>query len=114
MHHDDGGIRPFIPDLVEMGIDILNPIQWKCPGMDREELKREFGGKLCFHGGVENQEILPFGTEEDVRAEVRRNIDLLASDGTGYILCSCHCIQPVTPVGNIIAMYDEAWKYGKR
>jgi len=114
MHHDDGGIRPFIPDLVEMGIDILNPIQWKCPGMDREELKREFGRKLCFHGAVENQEILPFGSEADVRAEVRRDIDVLASDGTGYILCSCHCIQPVTPVANIIAMYDEAWRYGRR
>jgi len=113
-HHDDGSCRQFLPDLVAMGIDILNPIQWTCPGMDRTELKAEFGHRLCFHGGVENQRILPFGTPEGVRAEVRRCIDTLAADGTGYILAPCHCLQVVTPVENIIAMYDEAWQYGKR
>lgn len=113
-HHDDGAIRAFIPDLVELGIDILNPVQWACPDMELEALKRDFGGKLCFHGGVENQRILPFGTPEEVRAEVRHCIDSLASDGTGYILASCHNLQPVTPMENIIAMYDEAWKYGGR
>lgn len=112
-HHDDGGCRPFLPLLVEMGIDILNPIQWTCPGMDMHELKSEFGDKVCFHGAIENQKILPFGTPEEVRAEVRHCIDALASDGTGYILASCHNMQVNTPVENIIAMYDEAWKYGK-
>jgi len=112
-HHDDGAIRVFIPDLVEMGIDILNPMQWTCPGMELEGLKRDFGGDLCFHGGIDNQRILPFGTPNEVRAEVRHNIDALASDRTGYILAPCHNIQPITPVENIIAMYDEAWKYGK-
>jgi uroporphyrinogen-III decarboxylase len=63
---------------------------------------------------VENQRILPFGTPEDVRQEVRDCIDLLAADGTGYILCSCHNFQVNTPVENIIAMYDEAWTYGTR
>jgi len=114
MHHDDGAMRMFLPDLIEIGIDMLNPVQWKCPGMELEGLKRDFGAKLCFHGGVENQEILPFGKPDDVRREVRRDIDILASDGTGYILAPCHNIQSVTPVENIIAMYDEAWKYGKR
>ena len=113
-HHDDGGIRPFIPLLVELGIDILNPIQWTCPGMDLAELKAEFGSRLCFHGAVDNQRVLPFGTPDDVRAEVRRCIDLLAGDGTGYILAPCHNLQAVSPVENIIAMYDEAWKYGGR
>jgi uroporphyrinogen decarboxylase len=113
-HHDDGAMRPFLPDLVAMGIDILNPVQWSCPGMDRAELKREFGQRVCFHGAVENQRILPFGTPEDVRQEVRDCIDLLAADGTGYILCSCHNFQVNTPVENIIAMYDEAWTYGTR
>lgn len=112
-HHDDGGIRPFIPILVEMGIDILNPIQWSCTDMDMKELKSEFGDRICFHGAMENQRILPFGTPEDVRAEVRHCIDSLASDGTGYILASCHNIQVNTPIENIIAMYDEAWNYGK-
>jgi len=111
-HHDDGAIRIFIPELVEMGIDILNPVQWTCPGMDLEELKREFGDHLCFHGAIDNQRILSFATPEQVRAEVRRCIDILASDGTGYILAPCHNIQPISPIENIIAMYDEAYKYG--
>ncbi len=113
-HHDDGACRPFLPDLVAMGIDILNPIQWTCPGMDRAELKRDFGGRVCFHGAVENQRILPFGTPGEVRAEVRACIDTLAADGTGYILASCHNLQANTPVENIVAMYDEAWTYGVR
>jgi len=112
-HHDDGSCRPFLPLLVEMGIDILNPIQWTCPGMDMKELKAEFGNKICFHGAVENQRILPFGTPEEVRAEVRHCIDSFASNGTGYILAPCHNLQTNTSVENIVAMYDEAWKYGK-
>jgi len=107
-HHDDGAIRPFLPDLIEMGIGILNPVQHTCPGMDAAGLKRDFGAKLCFHGAVENQRILPFGTPDEVRAEVRRCIDTLAADGTGYILAPCHNLQPVTPLANILAMYDEA------
>ncbi len=112
-HHDDGAIRPFLPDLVALGIDILNPVQWTCPGMELAGLKRDFGDKICFHGGIDNQRILPFGTPDEVRAEVRHNIDNLASDGTGYILAPCHNLQAVSPVENIIAMYDEAWHYGK-
>jgi len=112
-HHDDGAIRQFIPDLVEMGIDILNPIQWRCPGMEIEGLKRDFGKRLCFHGGMDNQRTLPFGREQDVRAEVRRLIDVLASDRTGYVLAPCHNIQANTPVENILAMYDEAYHYGR-
>lgn len=111
-HHDDGAIRDFIPDLLECGIDILNPVQWVCPGMELEGLKRDFGDRLCFHGGIDNQQILPFGTPEEVRAEVRRNIDTLGSDGTGYILAPCHNLQAVSPIENILAMYDEAWRYG--
>ena len=112
-HHDDGGMRPFLPDLVEMGIDVLNPLQWTCPGMDLIGLKRDFGQRICFHGGVENQRILPFGTPDEVRAEVRSCIDALAGDRTGYILAPCHNLQSLTPLNNIIAMYDEAWTYGR-
>lgn len=112
-HHDDGSCRPFLPLLVDMGIDVLNPIQWTCPGMDMQKLKAEFGNRICFHGAIENQRILPFGTPEEVRAEVRHCIDALASNGTGYILAPCHNLQVNTPVDNIIAMYDEAWRYGK-
>lgn len=113
MHHDDGGMRDFLPDLVDTGIDLLNPVQWNCPGMDMDDLKRDFGDRLSFHGGIENQSILPFGSPEEVRAEVRHCIDALASDGTGYVLAPCHNIQAVSPVENIVAMYDEAWNYGK-
>ena len=112
-HHDDGAIRPLLPDLVEMGIDILNPIQTQCPGMEMEGLKRDFGQDICFHGAIDNQAVLAFASPEDVRAEVRHAIDALASDGTGYILAPCHNIQAVTSVENIIAMYDEAHNYGK-
>ncbi len=111
-HHDDGAMRDFLPDLVEAGIDVLNPIQWRCPGMEMDALKRDFGGRLVFHGAIDNQQTLPFGSAEDVRAEVRRAIDTLASDRTGYILAPCHNIQANTPVENIIAMYDEATRYG--
>jgi uroporphyrinogen decarboxylase len=113
-HHDDGSCREFLPLLVGMGIDILNPVQWACPGMDMRELKAEFGKRICFHGGVENQRIIPFGTPDEVRAEVRHCMDALAADGTGYILAPCHNIQGNVPVENILALYDEAWRYGKR
>ncbi len=107
-HHDDGDIREMIPHLVGMGIDILNPIQWRCGNWDLSGLKREFGEKVCFHGGVDNQVTLPFGTTQDVRDEVRRLSSELGSDNTGFILCSSHNIQVNTPVENIIAMYREA------
>lgn len=113
-HHDDGSCRSFLPMLIEMGIDILNPVQWRCLGMDMAELKAEFGGKICFHGGVDNQHVLPFGAPADVRGEVRHCIDSLASDGTGYILAPCHNLQANTPIENVLAMYDEAYCYGLR
>jgi uroporphyrinogen decarboxylase len=109
-HHDDGAIRKVLPRLVELGIDFLNPIQWRCPGMDREDLKRDFGDSVIFHGGVDNQETLPFGTPEEVRREVLDNIRILG-EGGGYIVAPCHNIQPITLTENIAALYaavDEA------
>ncbi len=107
-HHDDGDLRRLLPQLVEMGIQVLNPIQWRCGSWDLEELKEEFGENLCFHGGVDNQETLPFRSAAEVRAEVRRLKRTLGGDGTGYILAPCHNLQANTPIENIIAMYDEA------
>ena len=109
-HHDDGACRPLIPELIEIGIDVLNPVQHRCPGMLRDELKREFGKDITFHGAVENQQILPFGTEEEVRAEVRQNARVLGAGG-GYVLGPCHNLQSITPVENVLAMYDEAKKF---
>ena len=112
-HHDDGAIRAFLPDLVEMGIDILNPVQSACPGMEMEGLKGDFGDRVCFHGGIDNQWVMPFGSAQDVRRAVREAIGALASDGTGYIVAPCHALQAVSPMENIIAMYQEAWEYGR-
>jgi uroporphyrinogen decarboxylase len=107
-HHDDGDIRGIIPQLVEMGIDLLNPIQWRCGNWDLPALKREFGSKICFHSGVDNQVILPFGTAQDVRTEVKRLKSELGGDNTGFILCSSHNLQVNTPVENVVALYQEA------
>lgn len=110
-HHDDGSCRRILPDMIAAGIDILNPIQWRCPGMDREGLKRDFGGKVVFHGGMDNQWTLPFGTVEDVRRETLENIAILGRGG-GYILAPCHNIQSVTPPENVVAMYETAYENG--
>ena len=111
-HHTDGSVRKIIPELIELGIDILNPIQWRCRDMDREMLKREFGEKIVFHGAMDNQHTLAFGEESEVRQEVRDNLRILGKGG-GYILAPCHNIQPLTPIENILAMYDEGYKQGK-
>ncbi|MCD6221717.1 uroporphyrinogen-III decarboxylase-like protein [bacterium] len=111
-HHDDGAIRDIIPDMIDIvKIDILNPIQWRCKGMDRKELKETFGEKIVFHGAVDNQHTLPFGTTEEVRDEVIYNIEVLGKGG-GYILAPCHNIQPLTPVENIIALYETGYENG--
>ena len=104
LYHSDGACSYIIPGLIECGVDVLNPIQHVCPGMDRESLKAGFGEDLVFHGGVENQQILPFGTSAEVAAETRRCLDTLGEDNHGYIVCSCHNIQAGTPIANILAM----------
>jgi len=111
-HHSDGAIRKIIPDLIVAGIQVLNPLQWRCKGMDREGLKRDFGDKLIFHGGVDNQQTLAFGTVEDVRNEVIDNLRILGAEG-GYILAPCHNIQAVSPPENIVAMYETAYEFGR-
>ena len=110
-HHTDGAARKILPDLIEIGIDVLNPIQWRCRGMEREGLKRDFGDQLIFHGGVDNQQTLPFGTVEDVRREVADNLRILGAGG-GYILAPCHNIQSVGPSENVVAMYDAGYESG--
>jgi uroporphyrinogen decarboxylase len=104
-HHDDGAIRPLLGELVEMGIDLLNPVQWRCKGMDREGLARDFGQQIVFHGGVDNQRTLPFGTPEDVRREVRDNLEIFR-ESKGYIVAPCHNLQANTPTENVLALYE--------
>lgn len=110
-HHTDGAVRAILPDLIGIGIDVLNPIQWRCRGMEREGLKRDFGGQLVFHGGVDNQHTLPFGTVADVRQEVADNLRILGAGG-GYILAPCHNIQAVGPAENVVAMYEAGYELG--
>jgi len=110
--HSDCAVREIIPDLIATGTQILNPIQWRCAGMDRAALKRDFGARLLFHGAMDNQQTLPFGSVKDVQREVIENIGILGAGG-GYILCPCHNIQAITPPENIVAMYEtgraEGW-----
>lgn len=110
-HHDDGAVREIIPDMLEAGVDVLNPIQWRCKGMEREGLKRDFGDALVFHGGVDNQRTLAYGSVEDVREEVMDNIRILGRGG-GYILAPCHNIQAVTAPEKIVAMYEAGYENG--
>lgn len=110
-HHNDGSIRRIIPDMIEAGIDILNPIQWRCKGMEREELKKEFGNKVILHGAMDNQHTLPFGSVNDVREEVLDNLRILGKGG-GYILAPCHNIQTISPPENVVAMYEACYENG--
>ena len=106
-YHSCGSIVPVIEDFIDMGLDILDPVQPKAKGMEPAELKKQFGGRLTFHGGIDEQELLPRGTPAQVRQEVERLIRIVGADG-GYIACPAHAIQPDTPVENIIALYETA------
>ncbi len=103
--HSCGCIVKALPALVEMGLDVLNPVQPEC--MDLAMLKREFGDRLAFWGGISTQESLPYGTPEEVRAEARRVRDLMSENG-GYILSPSQNLQDDVPVENILALIDVA------
>ncbi len=110
-YHTDGSARVFLPDLIDIvGIEILNPIQWRCPGMERQGLIRDFGRHIIFHGAMDNQQTLPFGTVEDVRREVHENVALFAN--CRWICAPCHNIQAITPPENIVALYDTIHEIG--
>ena len=106
LYHTDGAARPLLKPILDCGVDVLNPIQHACPGMDMAELKKEFGFRVIFHGGVDNQSILPRGTVEQVRAEVKECLRTLGAGGEGFICCSCHNVQAGTPLENILAMVE--------
>ena len=110
--HCDGALHPIIEDFIEIGAQVLNPIQVSAAGMgDTKKLKQEFGDRLAFWGAIDTQQVLPRGTPEDVRAEVRRRIADLGPGG-GYVLCSVHNIQPEVPPENVVAMFDAAHELG--
>lgn len=111
MHHTCGSVRPIIPLMVERGLDILQSIQPEAVDMDPSELKREYGGRLAFHGGISIQRTMPFGAPEDVRREVKDKVQALGVGG-GYILCTSHNIQADTPIENLEALLDAYREYG--
>jgi len=111
-YHCCGAVAPLLPDLIESGIDILNPVQVSAAGMDTKELKRRFGKDLTFWGGgVDTQHVLPRGTPAEVKAEVRRRIDDLAPGG-GFIFNTVHNIQADVPPQNIVAMWEALQEFG--
>lgn len=110
LYHSCGAVAPLIDDLIEIGVDALNPVQVTASGMDPVELKKRWGGRITFWGGINSQEVLPFGTPDEVCAEVRRVVDILAPGG-GFVLNSVHNIQNDVAADNIVAMFDEAGSY---
>ncbi len=107
IYHSDGAVMEAVPGLIEMGIDVLQALQFDAEGMDPVALKEGWGDRLGFEGGVSVQQTLPFGTPEDVRREVAERIDVLARGG-GYICGPSHAIQAGTPPENILALFDTA------
>ncbi len=108
-YHTDGAARVFLKDLIEVvQIDLLNPLQWRCSGMELPELVRDFAAHVVFHGGIDNQQTLPFGTEAAVREEVRWVGSIMRQNKARWVCAPCHNIQSVSSVANVLALYDEA------
>ena len=111
MVHSDGTIRELLADFIEIGVQVINPVQVSAKGMDSAELKRDFGRDLSFWGAIDTQHVLPFGSPDDVKAEVKKRIHDLAPGG-GFVIASCHNIQREVPPENVIAMIEASAEYG--
>jgi len=110
MHHSCGSVAALIPTFVEMGLDILEPVQPRAAGMAPKELARRYGGRLCFHGSIDTQHTLPFGSPEDVRREVRERVETFKPYG-GFTIAPSQHLLPEIPTENVVAMYEAAWEY---
>ena len=113
LHHSCGSVFPLIGELVDTGVDILNPIQPKASFMAPDNLKAHYGDRIVFHGGLDTQEVLPFGTRESVGEAVRETIGALNRDG-GYIFAAAHNIQEDVPAANVAYMFEAARQYGRK
>ena len=105
LNHTCGSVYRYIEDFISIGIDALNPIQVHARNMEPERLKREFGGRIAFWGGIDSQHVLPHSSPEEVRSEVRRVFDILGPGG-GWVLSAVHNIQPDVPPENVLAMFS--------
>jgi uroporphyrinogen decarboxylase len=111
-YHSDGAIAPIIEDLIEMGLDLLDPIQPDTPGMSPEELTGKFRGRLAYYGGINTQTLLPHGTAKEVETEVLRYIRVLGEQNSyGYCVAASNSLQPDVPVENILTMFRTAKEY---
>jgi uroporphyrinogen decarboxylase len=111
-YHTCGGCTEFIPDLIDNGVDILNPVQISATGMDPRSLKEKFGRRISFWGGgIDSQHVLPFASPEKVRQQVRDNLAIFKPGG-GYVFNNVHNIQAGVPAENIVALFDAAYEFG--
>ncbi len=108
--HCCGAVREILPDMIEMGVESIEPCQFHIATMDPQIIKREFGKHLVFFGGVDSQSVLPWGTPDEVRQEVRKRINVVGAGG-GYVCASDHSLLEEVPPENILAMYEEAGSY---
>ena len=111
MFHSCGSITDYIDELIEIGVDILDPIQTRAKGMDPAYIKQKFGKRICLHGSIDTQYTLPKGSVEDVEKEVRDRISVLGAGG-GFIIAPSHTLQPDVPIQNIMAIYKVTGEYG--
>lgn len=110
--HSDGAIYPILPDLIEIGVDGINPVQYTARNMDLIRLKNEFGKDLGFFGGVIENELLSYGTPQQIKETVQQNVEILKKDG-GFIFAPIHNISQEVPAKNIIAMFEAGLAFGK-
>lgn len=111
--HSCGSILPLIPDIIDAGFDILNPVQVSAANMDPQVLKDRFGDQITFWGGgIDTQKVLPFGTPQEVREQVRRHLEIFGKGG-GYVFNPIHNVQACVPIENLLAMYEAVITYGK-
>jgi uroporphyrinogen-III decarboxylase len=114
MKHSCGAVAKFVPEFIEAGFDILNPVQCSAAGMDPRELKSRYGDRIVFWGGgVDTQRVLPFGTPRQVREQVLERSEILAPGG-GFVFSTIHNVQAQTPVANLVAMIDAVREFNGR
>ena len=113
LHHSCGSVFPLIGELIDSGVEILNPIQPKAAFMEPANLKNNFGDKIVFHGGIDTQELLPFGNKNSIEENIKNTIDILNKNG-GYIFAGAHNIQEDVPPQNLVYMFEAARKLGKK
>ncbi len=111
MYHCDGAIAPILPDLIEIGLDVFNPVQPNVPGHEPAELKARFGSELSFWGAIDQQQLLPMGTPQEIEADVKAKIEALGPGG-GYMVAPAHILQGDTPVQNVEALIAAVQKHG--